>query len=66
MTQLRSHCYQIVVNEIDKIALSSFDDKRVLLENGVSSSAYGHYKIRATSYEATDQQRELVIFPGCY
>ena len=32
MTQLRSHCHQIVVNEIDKVAISSFDDKRFLLE----------------------------------
>ena len=44
MTQLRSHCHQIVVNEIDKVAISSFDDKRFLPENGVSSLAYGHYK----------------------
>ena len=45
MTQLRSHCHQIVVNEIDKVAISSFDNKRFLPENGVSSLAYGHYKI---------------------
>ena len=65
MTQLRSHCHQIVVKEIDKVALSSFDDKRFLLENGVSSLAYGHYKIGATFFETTDQQRGLLIFPGC-
>ena len=34
MTQLRSHCHQIVVNEIDEVAVSSFDDKRFLLDNG--------------------------------
>ena len=45
MTQLRSHCHQIVVNEIDKVAISSFDDKRFLLENGVSSLALGITKI---------------------
>ena len=66
MTQLRSHCHQIVVNGIDKVALSSFDDKRYLLENGVSTLAYGHYKIGATSFETTDQQRGLLIFPACY
>ena len=65
MTQLRSHCNQIVVNEIDKVALSSFDDKRFRLENGVSSLAHAHYKIGATSFETTDQRRSLLIFPGC-
>ena len=66
MTQLRSHCDQIVVNEIDKVALSSFDDKRFLLGYGVSSLAYGHYKIGATSFETTDQQRGLLTFSECY
>ena len=55
MTQLRSHCHQIVVNEIDKVAISSFDDKRFLLENGVSSLAYGHYKNSTPLDETIDQ-----------
>ena len=42
MTQLRSHCHQILVIEFDKVALSSFDVKRYLLKNGISSLAYGH------------------------
>ena len=56
MTQLRSHCHQFVVNEIDKVAVSSFDDKRFLLDNGVSSLAYGHYKIGSTFSDTTDRQ----------
>ena len=59
MTQLRSHCHQIVVNEIDKVAISSFDDKRFLLENGVSSLAYGHYRISTPVDEAIDQNSGL-------
>ena len=59
MTQLRSHCNQIVVNDIDKVAISSFDEKRFLLENGVSSLAYGHYKISTLVDEATDQSSGL-------
>ena len=55
MTQLRSHCHQIAVNKIDKVAISSFDDKRFLLENGVSSLAYGHYKISKPVDKATVQ-----------
>ena len=56
MTQLRSHCHQIVVNEIDKVAVTSIDDKRFLLDNGVSSLAYGHYKIGSTFSDTTDRQ----------
>ena len=62
MTQLRSHCHQIVVNEIDKVAISSFDDKRFLLENGVSSLAYEHYKISTPVDETTDQNSGLFFF----
>ena len=65
MTQLRSHCHQNVVNEIDKVAVSAFDDKRFLLDNGVSSLAYGHYKIGSTFSDTTDRQtgRCFKLFP---
>ena len=56
MTQLRSYCHQILVNDIDKVAVSSFDDNRFLLDNGVSSIAYGHFKIESTFSDTTDQQ----------
>ena len=46
MTQLRSTNHQIVVNRMKKIALSCFDDKRYLLEDGLRSLAYGHYSLR--------------------
>ena len=59
MTQLCSHCHQIVVNEIDKVAISSSDHKRSLLEIGVSSLAYGHYKMSTPVDEATDQNSGL-------
>ena len=45
MSQLRSSCHQILFNEIDKKAVSSFDDKRFILDNGISSLAYDHYRI---------------------
>ena len=63
-TQLRSHFHRILVNEFAKVELSSFGNKRFLLENGVSSPAYGHYKIGATSYETKDQQRSLFFSLG--
>lgn len=39
----RNHVLQTVVN--NKICLSAFDDKRYILNDGISSLAYGHYKI---------------------
>ena len=56
MTQLRSHCHRIVVNEVDKVTVDSFDDKRFLLDKGVSSLAYGHYKIGSFFSDTTDRQ----------
>ena len=46
MTQLKSENHQIVVNRVNKIAVSSYDDKRYLLEDGVRSLAYEHYSLR--------------------
>ena len=44
----QSICYKIrlyfYVN-LNKISLSCFDDKRYIHENGITSYAYGHYKI---------------------
>ena len=42
MTQLRSTNHQIVVNRVNKIALSPFDDKRYLQEDGLRYLAFGH------------------------
>ena len=32
--------------EQTKVALNNFDDKRYILEDGYSTLAHGHYKIR--------------------
>ena len=45
MFQLKSVNHQIVVNSVEKIALSAFDDKRYILNDGIASLAYGHYAI---------------------
>ena len=48
MHSLRSHNHEIVLEKITKIGLSCFDDKRYLLDNGIASYAYGHYKMQQT------------------
>ena len=45
MKTIRSKDHQLGTYEINKVSLSCFDDKRYIHDNGVTSYAYGHYKI---------------------
>ena len=45
MKTIRSQRHQLGSYEINKVSLSCFDDKRYIHDNGISSYAYGHYKI---------------------
>ena len=44
MKSIRSDHHQISSYQINKISLSCFDDKRYILDDGIASYAYGHYK----------------------
>ena len=56
MTQLLSHCHQNLVNEIDKIASSSIDDKRFLSDNSVYSLTFGHFLTGNTFNDSNERQ----------
>jgi hypothetical protein len=43
MNVIRSHLHDMYTEEVNKVALSSEDDKRVIMEDGVHTLAYGHY-----------------------
>ena len=45
MKTIRSEKHQLGSFELNKISLSCFDDKRFIHQNGITSYAYGHYKI---------------------
>ena len=45
MKTIRSMKHQLASFELNKISLSCFDDKRYIHKNGITSYAYGHYKI---------------------
>ena len=49
MKTVRSQKHQLGSYEINKVSLSCFDDKCYIHGNGISSYAYGHYKIDHTS-----------------
>ena len=44
MNVIRSHEHVMYTEEINKVALSANDDKRVILEDGVHTLAHGHYR----------------------
>ena len=46
MNFIRSHCDEIYTEEINKIALSSDDDKRVIMADGIQTLAYGHANLK--------------------
>ena len=46
MRTIRSVMHKLQSFEINKISLSCFDNKRYILNNGINSYAYGHYKIK--------------------
>ena len=45
MKTIRSNKHQLESYKLNKVSLSCFDDKRYIHDNGVTSYAYGHYKI---------------------
>ena len=44
MNVIRSHLHTIFTETVNKIALSSFDDKRLIREDNIHTFAHGHYK----------------------
>ena len=44
MNVFRSHGHDVYFEEINKIALSANDDKRVILKDGIHTRAHGHYR----------------------
>ena len=47
MNVIRSHKHEIFTEEINKVALSGDDDKRIISEDRIHTLAYGHYSLRS-------------------
>ena len=45
MNQIRSYGHQLYNISINKLGIPPFDDKRYILDDGISSLAYGHWRI---------------------
>ena len=46
MNVIRSHLHNVYTEEVNKVALSAEDDKRVIMEDGIHTLAYGHYSLK--------------------
>ena len=46
MNVIRSHLHEIYSEEVNKIALSADDDKRLIQLDGISTLAYGHGSLK--------------------
>ena len=46
MRTIRSEYHQISSYQINKVSLSPFDDKRYILDDGITSYAYGHHLLK--------------------
>ena len=58
MNVIRSHKHEIFTEEVNKIALSAADDKRVILKDGIHTLAYGHWCLEK---EKNDLRNYLAI-----
>ena len=46
MNVIRSHCHEIYAEGNNKSALSSDDDKRVVMADGIHTLTYGHINLK--------------------
>ena len=46
MNVIQRHCHEIYTEEINKICLSSDDDKRVIMADGIQTLAYGNTNLK--------------------
>ena len=44
MNVFRSHLHDVYSEEVNKIALSANDDKRIIQEDGIHTLAHGHFR----------------------
>ena len=59
MRGIQSKKHKIGTNEINKISLSCFDDKRIVLDDGIHTLAYFHKtQIRADDHKKEEIQKD--------
>ena len=59
MVILRSDMQDVYTEEVNKVALSADDDERIIVEDGISTLAYGHYN--AHLYQTVNEEFILPV-----
>jgi hypothetical protein len=54
--RIGSHLHRIYTYEFEKRGLCAFDDKRYILEDGINTLAFGHYRLKNKNLVATTTQ----------
>ena len=49
MNSIRSDLHKLFTYNINKIGLSAFNDKRYILDDGITTLAHGHHQINVNS-----------------
>ena len=57
MRNIRSYNHNIFSTLQEKVALSAFDDKRYILDDGIHTRAYGHYRNKAQQQQQQQRRR---------
>ena len=56
MNVIRSHKHEILTEEINKVALSGNDDKRIIMSDRIRTMAYGHYSIESEAETGSESE----------
>jgi len=54
MNIIRSYKHGLYTEEVNKVALSAEDDKRVIKEDGIHTLALGHYSLKREANQRLD------------
>jgi predicted DNA-binding protein (UPF0251 family) len=46
MNVIRSHLHDVYTEELNKVALSADDDKRIIMDDGIHTLAHGHHRLK--------------------
>lgn len=60
MNIIRSRKHDVYTTKVRKLALSSHDDKRFVLNDNIHTMAYGHYKLIENKKRKIDLHKELI------
>ena len=62
MTRIHAENHQIQISMTNKVALNSFDDKRFILSDGITTLPHGHFWLEQN--RAVDEENESFVNDG--